>query len=471
MNTQKLLFTISIAFLSIKISAQTCPLSADATLSTTSYIAPDVTFVNLTTGTTSSTTYTWDFGDGNTSNLASPTHTYTGNGSYSWTLTASDSPTCIAIKTSSGWDNAVICTFTPSMTYTLLPGGLTHFGIAGVGSGSNCYLGPLSWWFGDYVNSISFFNPAPSHVFYNGTYISNVALYYGSCYNWTLVSSPITVTDNPCFANAAYTYTLGNSGSVQFSVTMPSSNPNMVYEWDFADGFTSSQLNPFHTFPSAGTYTVLLTSRDTTYGGYGCVDKDTTAITITGIPCVANPGFSIFPLATPHNYYLVPSFPYNFAKLAWDWGDSSPLDTVLITNHTYSAAGTYDICLTVTATCGSTATACSSQYMAKGTGDMIYVSVQIPEKITGIEEIESTMTAVDIFPNPTEGMLNIKVNCGACIREVRVHDLLGQIVYIESSPKTGNLTAVDLRNLNNGVYFLQIKLPQKVISSKIVISR
>jgi len=39
-------------------------------------------FTNTSTGTTSTTIYTWDFGDNTTSNLESPTHTYTSAGHY-----------------------------------------------------------------------------------------------------------------------------------------------------------------------------------------------------------------------------------------------------------------------------------------------------------------------------------------------------------------------------------------------------
>ncbi|MEL6660761.1 MAG: PKD domain-containing protein, partial [Bacteroidota bacterium] len=45
----------------------------------------EVTFTNSSTN---ATTYTWDFGDGNTSTEESPTHTYAEDGTYDVTLTA-----------------------------------------------------------------------------------------------------------------------------------------------------------------------------------------------------------------------------------------------------------------------------------------------------------------------------------------------------------------------------------------------
>lgn len=53
---------------------------------TTVNILEEIVFTNTSKN---STTYQWDFGDGNTATVASPTHTYTEGGTYNVTLTAS----------------------------------------------------------------------------------------------------------------------------------------------------------------------------------------------------------------------------------------------------------------------------------------------------------------------------------------------------------------------------------------------
>jgi gliding motility-associated-like protein len=48
------------------------------------------------------------------------------------------------------------------------------------------------------------------------------------------------------------------------------------WAWDFGDGGSSTQQNPTHDFPTAGTYTVVLTVTNAN----GCTDQDTVVITV-----------------------------------------------------------------------------------------------------------------------------------------------------------------------------------------------
>jgi PKD repeat protein len=48
------------------------------------------TFTNLSTSIANTLNYSWNFGDGNTSSIANPSHTYTSSGTYTITLIASN---------------------------------------------------------------------------------------------------------------------------------------------------------------------------------------------------------------------------------------------------------------------------------------------------------------------------------------------------------------------------------------------
>jgi PKD repeat protein len=65
------------------------PLTADFTASPTSGTAPlAVSFTDVSTG--APTSWSWNFGDGNTSTQQNPTHTYSTAGTYSVSLTVSN---------------------------------------------------------------------------------------------------------------------------------------------------------------------------------------------------------------------------------------------------------------------------------------------------------------------------------------------------------------------------------------------
>jgi PKD repeat protein len=74
------------------------------------------TFTNLSTSITISLNYSWNFGDGNTSSIANPSHTYTTSGTYTITLIASN---CI-------FSDTIIKTIQVGIT-NMIEGSLSNF--------------------------------------------------------------------------------------------------------------------------------------------------------------------------------------------------------------------------------------------------------------------------------------------------------------------------------------------------------
>ena len=73
-----------------KFTYQPCTLACDTTVPTTGVTLVAVAFAATATPTscTGTVTYAWTFGDGTTSTEQNPQHTYTSQGSYSWSMTA-----------------------------------------------------------------------------------------------------------------------------------------------------------------------------------------------------------------------------------------------------------------------------------------------------------------------------------------------------------------------------------------------
>jgi len=128
--------------------------------------------------------------------------------------------------------------------------------------------------------------------------------------------------------------------------------------WDFGDGFTSTEEDPYHIYATSGAFTVTLTVTDTA----DCVNSISHVVTI--IP----PPTAFFQVSTPtcvnNPVYLNDLSTLSggqFTSWHWDFGDGS--DTLINApanpdiTHIYITAGTYTITLTV-----NTSQGCEAEY-------------------------------------------------------------------------------------------------------------
>lgn len=80
---------------------------------------------------------------------------------------------------------------------------------------------------------------------------------------------------------------------------------------------------------------------------------------------------------------------------------------------------------------------------------------------TGVKDVNTTVTKVSTYPNPTSDMLN--VNAGKTINEVNVYDLAGKVVA-KVQGNGENAISVDLSSLAKGVYVVNVD----GVSSKVI---
>ncbi|GAB3201009.1 hypothetical protein GCM10027261_34480 [Geodermatophilus arenarius] len=127
------------------------------------------------------------------------------------------------------------------------------------------------------------------------------------------------------------------------------------YDWTFGDGTTGTGATAEHTYAAGGTYTVRLTVTDAA-GATGSTERTVTVTapaanqpptaaftaSATGLTAAASAADSTDPDGTLTGY-------------AWQWGDGAT-GTGVSATHTYAAAGTYTVGLTVTDDRGATAT-------------------------------------------------------------------------------------------------------------------
>jgi hypothetical protein len=143
-------------------------------------------------------------------------------------------------------------------------------------------------------------------------------------------------------------------------------------------------------------------------------------------------------------------------ETTWDFGDGFA-STDINPGHTFldTVPGTYEVCLTVYNPWGE-ATKCKDVEM----------------NCLSVEDIYSNEN-INIYPNPSNGLLNIDINiANGNDVTVEVLDLLGSVVYFKNLNNTSAQSLdVDLSNETNGVYFVKVKINEDVFTSKVTLTK
>ena len=193
--------------------------------------------------------YLWDFGDGNSSTVFNPNHTYAGEGEYTVTLTVTNECGTVSLEQTVTVSSPLSAAFAASTT-----SGCADLQVAftdnSIGNIDN-----WAWTFeGGTPATSTEQNPVVTYQ-QSGTY--SVTLTVSNAVNQMTIEEVayIMVEEGPS-AGFDITTSLGQS-TVGFTNT---STNAVSYQWDFGDGSTSSELNPNHTYTMDGTYTVQLTA-------------------------------------------------------------------------------------------------------------------------------------------------------------------------------------------------------------------
>lgn len=304
------------------------------------------------------TNWLWDFGDGSTSTLQNPLHSYIAAGNFTVTLRVTNDKGCVKTFTRPNYinvTNGVKASFTKTLpTVCGAPANIRF---------TNTTTGPAvlsySWNFGDgspLSNAVS-----PIHTYTaNGTYTATlVATSTAGCQD-TAFSGPIVIGG----FNTAFTISPQSCAdkSVTFTNT---SNPTPASSiWRFGDGGTATTLNATHTYTAPGVYTVWLINNYTQ-----CRDSISQQVTVN-----ANP---VADFTAPVTGRCEPPFTANFQDIStggaagwqWDFGDGGT-STLQNPSHTYTSYGTYTVTLIVTSTTGCTDTIVKPDYIRVSRADI-----------------------------------------------------------------------------------------------------
>lgn len=298
----------------------------------------NIDFTNISTG-PGTLTYLWNFGDGTTSTLQNPSHTYNVTGSFNVTLTTSSTLGCSSTTVK---NNTVV--LSPNITSFSVVDTVTVNNNATFTNTSNPLPSSQSWNFGD-GNSSTAANPVKAYTI-PGTYSVTLANTYGNCsFN---VTKTIVVISNT-LANFSSSDTI--SCQIPYLVHFQDQSIGAVsWLWDFGDSsLGSTAKNPIHTYTSYGNFNVSLISTNAT-GRKDTITKTNfikiarATIDVTGLPANGCVPFTINPNPNITTFGTVTSYLWNFGD-----GFSSTLKTP---SHTYSLPGTYTVRLIITTSLG-----------------------------------------------------------------------------------------------------------------------
>jgi PKD repeat protein len=125
------------------------------------------------------------------------------------------------------------------------------------------------------------------------------------------------------------------------------------YAWDFGGGNTATGATPTYAFPAAGTYPVTLTVTD----DEGASASQTQDVTVSAANQAPTASFTVActDLSCRFDGSASNDTDGNIVNYAWDFGDGATAGAPVV-DHTYAAAGTYTVTLTVTDDAGASAT-------------------------------------------------------------------------------------------------------------------
>ncbi|GGO70265.1 PKD domain-containing protein [Nonomuraea cavernae] len=166
----------------------------------------------------------------------------------------------------------------------------------------------------------------------------------------------VSCTDLACTAR--------NTGSLDPDGTL------VATAWDFGDGNTGTGAVAPHTYAAPGTYPVTVTVTDE----QGATATATQNVTVLGAnqPPTADFAATCTALACDFDASLASDPDGSIVSYAWEYGDSAT-GTGQSASHTYAAAGSYDVKLTVTDDRGGTHAVTKTFTVAPASANIQYV--------------------------------------------------------------------------------------------------
>lgn len=244
-----------------------------------------------------------------------------------------------------------------------------------------------------------------------------------------------------------------------------SNNPDSWY-WDFGDGKTATLNNPSHKYDELGLYTVTLIAKKRyapisyPYSSVYIMDTAVKHAYINVIDPSQGP-FANFGVKKINDRTVTfGDSSYNVPK-TWSWDFDATNNPGLYDSQlqhpifTYSAYGTYTVCLIVSNDIGK---------------DTICKEIHVADPATGISA--SSGEDITLYPNPAGQTVYIRLpEAGGLSYTITLHNMLGEKVSQQIIKDYKEILPYDLGGLPGGCYFLTVKNDRINKSTKLILNR
>jgi gliding motility-associated-like protein len=348
----------------------------------------EVNFSNSSSG-SGNLSYEWDFGDGNTTDQADPSHTYLNNGKYSVSLITYDEYMCSDTLT--------------KVDYVNLSGLYTHFTIQRDTLCKNetieienlCENAATYYW--DFGDGTTFHIKNPVHAYSNpGEYTISLTTthQYGCSGEFSIdvyvedITADFSISDPfACEVPALIQYTNNSENAVN-------------YEWHFGNGEVSTDSNPTVIFEDFGNFSDTLYA----YSSAGCVSKKVYSNSVH----ILNPKAYFKPNIWVDKYDIMGCAPLEvefthasvygtefdqITEFYWDFGDGSQ-STEEHPRHIFEDVGIYNVSMYFKTERGCTSTVYYAQAKT-GTVQSTEFTKDVPDTICASQPVNFTDLSQD----------------------------------------------------------------------------
>ena len=280
--------------------------------------------------------------------------TASGGTSYNWntgdaTASITVSPVVVTTYTVTVTDDGNGCTDVDSVVVIINPLPVSDFSYTEVCLNDTTYFtdisngsgSPIVLWDWDFGNGNTSTNQNPSNLYlFSGNYnVSLIIANANGCRD--TITKNVIVDSLPVAGFVADTVCLGYQTSFT-DTSLSFDSPNILWDWDFGDGNTSTEQNPFNLYLTPGSHTVQLIVTNQN----GCKDTAVNNVIVDSLP-VSDFSYTEVCL-NDTTYFTDLSDGSGVPIVSWDWNfDDGNTSTDQNPYNLYLSPGNYNVSLIV----------------------------------------------------------------------------------------------------------------------------